>query len=264
MGRKNSPLGFVVALFDVLGFEFRLQKFGLDEIFNRYNNIVQLVKKNSEKNRTLFEKLNITAPLLVADGPPVIFYEINAIYSSDTIMLWSNLAYKLVQDKSIELLKKNANHSAYGYLSNSVPLMPFLSMCAEIICTSIEIDLPLRGALAMGDAVFNEDDLIFLGDPIVDAARLEKEQNCIGLSICNSFVEQPDHHKFFLPYSKHFKDDFNKPHKEYALNWPLFWRNSRTEEIESIINKMAEENNNHQYYSNTLNFIKYSKTYKHT
>ena len=263
MGRKNSPLGFVVALFDILGFEFRLKKFGLDEIQNRYQNIVDIVKKNSEKSRILFEKLNITAPLLIADGPPVVFYDIRAIYSSDSILLWSNLAWKMVQNKSIETLRKNENHSAYGYLSKPVPLEPFLSMCSELICRSIEIDLPLRGAISMGDAVFNEEDRIFLGNPIVDAARLEKEQNCIGLSICNSYVEQEDHNTFFLPYSNHFKKDYTDKKKEYAMNWPLYWNNSRERDLISSIEELSTRNNNHQYYLNTIEFVKYSQNYKY-
>jgi hypothetical protein len=34
-------------------------------------------------------------------------------------------------------------------------------MCDEIICRGIEFDLPLRGAIAMGDAEFNEINRIF-------------------------------------------------------------------------------------------------------
>jgi len=263
MGRKNSPLGFVVALFDVLGFEFRLKKYGLDEIKSKYYKIVEIVNKNSEKNRILFEQLNITAPLMIADGPPMVFYDIRAIYSSDSILLWSNLAWKIVQDKSIETLRKNENHSAYGYLSKPVPLEPFLSMCAELICRSIEIDLPLRGAIAMGDAVLNETDKVFIGSPIVDAARLEKEQKCIGLSICTSYIKQQDHSKFFIPYSEHFKEDYRAERNDCALNWPLYWLNSRNTDLINAIEEMATRNDNHSYYLNTIEFIKYSQKYKY-
>jgi hypothetical protein len=121
MARKNSPLGFVVALFDIIGFEFRLKKYGLDEILNRYSKIVDFVKKNSEKNKILFKKLNITTPILLKDGPLAVFYDIQAVYSSDTILLWANLAWKFVQDKSVEILRKNENHPAYGYFSKPVP-----------------------------------------------------------------------------------------------------------------------------------------------
>lgn len=263
MARINSPLGFVVALFDVLGFAFRLEKFGLDEIFKRYLSIVDLVKRNSEKNRVLFEQLHIDAPLFLADAPPAIIYDISAIYSSDSILLWSNLAWKISQDKPIEILKKNENHPAYGYFSKPVPLEPFLTMCANIICKSIEIDLPLRGAIAMGDAELNMKDQIFLGEPIVDAARLEKEQNFIGLSVCNSFIEQKDHKRFFLPYSKQFKEDYNGPRKTFALNWPLFWNNSRSSDLKLTIEELSKKNDSHPYYSNTLEFIKYSENYKY-
>jgi hypothetical protein len=264
MGRENSPLGFIVALFDILGFEFRLKRYGLDEILNRYQKIVDLIQKNDKKNKILFEKLKITGPLLIKDGPPAVFYDIKAIYSSDSILIWSNLAWEMAQTQSIETLKKNENHPAFGYLSKSIPLQPFLTMCAEIICSSIEIDMPLRGAIAMGDAVFDEHKRIFLGDPIVDAARLERKQNCIGASICNSFIEQVDHKRFFLPYTKHFKEDFKEPRKEFALNWPLFWKNSRKNlDLITTMEKLSGQNSNHPYYLNTIEFIKFSDSYKY-
>lgn len=263
MARENSPLGYVVGLFDVLGFEFRLKKFGLDEILKRYNSIVSLVKGNSEKNRLLVECLNITAPIHTKDGPPAFMYDVRAVYSSDTIMLWSNLAWRAVQNQSIETLKKNENHPAYGHFSKPIPLEPYLSMCAEILCRSIEIDLPLRGALAMGDAEFNEKDRIFIGNPIVDAARLEKEQNIIGLGICNSFVEQKDHNIYFLPYSKHIKETCKEQCKKFVLNWPLYWKNSRKTDPKIAIINMAKQNNNHQYYLNTIEFIEFSENFKY-
>lgn len=262
MEKEKSPLGYVVVLFDVMGFEFRLNKFGLEEILKRYNHIVDFVRERTERNKIISEKLNITGPFWIADGSVAKFYDVKAINSSDSIMLWANLAWKMVQDKSIETLKKNENHPAYGHLSKPIPLEPFLTICAEIICRSIEFDLPLRGAIAMGDAVMDEENKVFIGKPIVDAARLENKQNSIGLSVCNSFVEQNDHNQFFIPYSKHFKKDYKEEKKEFAFNWPFFWKNSRKEDLKTKIQKLAELNNNHPYYSNTLEFIKYSENYK--
>jgi len=261
MGRENSPLGFVVALFDVMGFESRLKKLGIDEMLSRYMNIVNFVKKKSEMNKIITEQLNITGPLLTSDGPVANIYDVRAVYSSDTIVLWSNLAWRMVQGMTIETLKKNENHPAYGHFSRPVPLEPFLTDCAEIICRSIEFDLPLRGAISMGDAVLDEKDNIFIGMPIVEAARLENKQICIGLSLCNSFVEQEDNRTFFLPYSKHFKDDYKDEKKEYAFNWPLYWKNSRKEDLKQKIQALAELNNNHPYYTNTLEFIEYSENF---
>ena len=51
MGRENSPLGFIVALFDILGFEFRLKGYGLDEILNRYQQIVDLIKNKTTRGQ---------------------------------------------------------------------------------------------------------------------------------------------------------------------------------------------------------------------
>lgn len=263
MGRENSPLGFIVALFDVMGFESRLNNLGIDEILNRYMNIVSFVEEKRESNRVISEKLNITGPIGSIDGIAGNFYDTYAVYSSDSILLWANLAWKIVQTIPYETLEKNKDNPAYGHFSNPVPLEPFLSNCAEILCRSIEFDLPLRGAVAMGDAVLDESKHIFIGKPIVDAARLESKQNCIGLSISNSYNEQNDHNTFFLPYNKHFKKDYIGEKKEFALNWPLYWKNSRKDDLKLKILEVSKNNNNHEYYTNTLEFIEYSENFKY-
>ncbi|WP_010661902.1 hypothetical protein [Marinilabilia salmonicolor] len=261
MSDIKAPFGYIVGLFDVLGFEYRLRKFGLTEISRRYDEIVQFVNANSKKNKILHEVLNISGPLHTKGGRPAIHYEIKAAHASDTIIVWANLAWKIAQGQSLKTIEKYQNNPVYGHQFRPVPLEPFLSTCAEIVCKSIEIDLPLRGAIAMGEAVFNENDRVFLGLPIVDAARLENKQNCIGVSVCNSYLEQSDHRNFFLPYSNQFKTDFLEPRKEYALNWPLYWRTKRLNDLKSVFEELSEKNNNHQYYLNTLEFIEYSEIF---
>lgn len=261
MGRVGSPLGYVVALFDVMGFESRIKTIGLDEILKKYMSIVELINRNSERNRLLIDQLNVSAPIFVVDGEPFNVYDIHAAYASDTIILWSNLAWRMVQNYSPETLKRNANHSAYGHLSDPVPLRTFLTMCAEVICRCIEVDLPLRGAIAMGDAIFDEKNRIFLGQPMVDAARLENQQHCIGLALCSSYVKQFDHLNFFLPYSGHLKEDGKGIGQEFALNWPHYWNISRKGNIKDVIEEMAKKNHNHQYYKNTIAFIEFSETF---
>jgi hypothetical protein len=266
MARKGSPLGFVVALFDVLGFEYRLNTFGLDEILNRYQKIVDIVNKNTESNK-LLDKLNFDSPFWLSSGnvalPTIgVFYNIEAVYSSDSILLWSNLAWKRVQHEPIEVLKKNENHPAYGYLSKPIPMNNFLTMCANIICRSIEIDLPLRGALSMGDALLDKEANIFLGNPIVEAARLEVQQNCIGVGVCNSFEGYDPRFNHLIPYSKHFKAECKAPRKELALNWPLFWKDTRQKDLKSTLEELSEQNDHHHYYTNTIEFVRYSNNFK--
>lgn len=259
---EKSPLGYIVVMFDVMGFEFRLRKFGLKEIHHRYMNIIDFVRQKKERSKILTDKLKITGPFWLADGGVAEFYEINVVNSSDSILIWSNLAWKMVQNKSKEVLRKNESHPAYGHLSNPVPLLEFWNTCAEIICKSIEFDLPIRGAVSTGDAIFDVENKVFLGEPIVDTARLENKQQAIGLSLCTSFVEHEDNSRFFIPYSNHYKPDYNSKKVDLAFNWPLYWKLSRPDiNLIDTLQKMSENNDKHPYYSKTIEFVEYSESY---
>lgn len=259
---EKSPLGYIVVMFDVMGFEFRLRKFGLNEIHNRYTNIIDFVRQKTERSKLITEKLNITGPFWLADGGVAELCEINVVNSSDSILIWSNLAWKMVQNQTREVLKKNEYHPAYGHLSKPVPLGEFWNTCAELICKSIEFDLPIRGAVSTGDAIFDTENKVYLGEPIVDTARLENKQHAIGLSMCTSFVEHEDTSMFFIPYSNHYKPDYNSEKIDLAFNWPLYWKNSRPDiNLIETLQKMSDKNDNHPYYSNTIEFVKYSEAY---
>ena len=260
---EKSPLGYIVVMFDVMGFEFRLRKFGLNEIHNRYSNILDFVRKKTERSKLISEKLNITGPFWLAEGGVAELYEINVVNSSDSILIWSNLAWKMVQNQTKEVLKKNESHPAYGHLSKHVPLLEFWNTCAELICRSIEFDLPIRGAVSTGDAIFDIENKVYLGEPIVDTARLENKQQAIGLSLCTSFGGHEDISRFFIPYSNHYKPDYNSKKIDLAFNWPLYWKNSRPNiNLIDTLQKMSENNDKHPYYSNTMEFVKYSETYE--
>ena len=85
----------------------------------------------------------------------------------------------MVQNQPKEVLIKNEPHPAYGHLSKPVPLVEFWNTCAELLCRSIEFDLPIRGAVSTGDAIFDTENKVYLGEPIVDTARLENKQQAI-------------------------------------------------------------------------------------
>jgi len=65
--------------------------------------------------------------------------------------------------------------------------------------SSIEIGLPLRGAFSMGEAVLHLDRGVFLGQPIIDTARLEHTQLCIGASFAFKTELSKTFHLFSLP-----------------------------------------------------------------
>ena len=100
---------------------------------------------------SLIENAVTEGALLAVTGPP------NYAYFSDTILLWCPLAPPLVDD--------------------------FVGRCSDVICEALSMDIPLRGALTLGDAVLDSNSKFFVGRPIVEAAKLEKGQNWVALQL---------------------------------------------------------------------------------
>ncbi|MDP1926945.1 MAG: hypothetical protein Q8K62_00375, partial [Thiobacillus sp.] len=196
--------GYLVGLFDVLGFEHRLTTLGLKKLHEKYEQLVEIVQVQNECHRALMEK-GFEGVFHAADG--VVFsYEVRAAYSSDSILIWANRCWDKARSHSKEELSELSKHPALGWLGCPIPPDIFLDMCSALICRSIEIGLPLRGAISMGEAVIDEGRRIFLGQPIVDAARLEGSQKVIGATPHKAFHAQQILPHFMLPYRSHFKN----------------------------------------------------------
>ncbi|PYP85853.1 MAG: hypothetical protein DMF61_14935 [Blastocatellia bacterium AA13] len=142
-GQEKTRL-FAVALFDVLGFENLVRSQGVLEIRRRY--------------RTLIDQA-VAVPdgrfLNLIDGAMVVGYMENThAYFSDTILLWQPLDRLLAQ--------------------------PFVSRCADMVAAALQMEMPLRGAIALGPAELDKDANVYLGEPLIEAARLESQQEWIG------------------------------------------------------------------------------------
>lgn len=258
MSRKGAPLGYYVALLDILGFEYKLNTLGIDAIHEKYKLIVEMVRQNTERN-SILDALNFTGPMWTAKGGTFFTYNVHAAYASDSIILWANRAFKMVQNKSIEALERDRENPAYGHLTHPVPLLPFINFLTEVMCQCLEAGLPLRGAISNGDCIFDEEENVFLGQPICDVARLEKKHKWIGVTACPSLEETPDLINYFIQYNKHVKFQDSVLGNELVLNWPLYFLNSRKANPRALIIELNEANpGHHEYYDNTIAFIDYS------
>ena len=65
--------------------------------------------------------------------------------------------------------------------------MPFLQICIEFFCEAIKAGISLRGCISTGMATMNQHDSIYFGRPLVEAARGETAQSCIGMAFGRSF-----------------------------------------------------------------------------
>ena len=249
---------YFVAFFDVLGFEDKLNTLGLDKMINKYELLISVVSKYNEAHRRLKEK-KLHGAFWAADGGVMVTYEIRGAYASDSIIIWAQRELGgagMITGKGNDM----------KFVRPPVPCDAFLNICNEILCQSIEVGLPLRGALAMGKAHISEEKHIYLGLPFVETARLEKGQEFIGSSPCRSFNEQPIPPNYILPYKSHLKENAANQTSGSVLDWPRHWRDTRDSDASEFITDMYEEAGGENLpesvkikYKNTLKLIVFSR-----
>lgn len=254
--------GYLTGLFDILGFEQRLSNIGLREMVARYEALIKTVDYCKVQAQRVFGDFGLKeSPYWLSDGDVFLFTKNFGAYASDSILLWAERAWPDARDKDAAQIREMAQDPAKGWAYQPVPCDNFLDVCNDLICRSIEVGLPLRGALAVGDGVFDGGRNIFLGQPIIEAARLEPCQKFIGVSLCRSFVDQIIPKRFTLSFSEHLKSDDSPYWGGFVLDWPRHWRNTRKENIVDAVQILDTDPRYAAYYANTLNFIAYSQKF---
>jgi hypothetical protein len=228
---------YLFALFDVLGFEALHAEVGTTRLYQSYKELIDRVTaKDSFSTLQTFNEPDV-AWTMVGDVP------LRHHYFSDTIILWTPMLPEFVS--------------------------PFCARCSDIICESILMGLPLRGAISEGSAILNKDRGVFLGSPLIEAARVEGQQNWIGVSFCPSSTEphfQASLHPDLLMqnYTKHFKpvNGFNRYISLMTLDWP---KRARERKIDTTIIQQLQNLKGRApvgkqfYYEQTLAFIQHSR-----
>lgn len=120
----------------------------------------------------------------------------------------------------------------------------------------------MRGGIAAGGAILDVSRNIFLGQPIVEAARLEKGQRFIGSSFGVSLLGQTIPNRFTLQFDQHIKENFSAQWSGMALDWPRHWRDTRSDDIREVIQWLDQDPQFSEFYKNTLDFISYSNLYE--
>jgi hypothetical protein len=223
---------------DILGFSDKIcEEGGLENIKSKYLELTESVRQINEKYKEVISK-GIKEGSYWAKNNIGIFYKTNVLYGSDSIIIWS--------DRTWEEFKKVGDESKIHFTSKWLAFPkacdPFIEICNEIICKSIELDLPLRGALSMGDGYFDFEKQIFIGKPIIEAVKLEKFQNIIGASFCHSFENQTIPKRFYFKLDDYLKTTICKEKvnpKEFTnqnvLDWPRYWRETRKTDLAAAI-----------------------------
>lgn len=160
---------YAIAYFDILGFEAKFKAMGLSTIAEKYRELVQVVDGINEHSSELFGDLfNFKESVYwTKEGEVVPIVKVFGAYASDSILIWSHAAWPEAREKTDHERAKLAEDPGDGWVYQTVPCDTFLRTCNEIICRGLELGLPLRGALAMGKAILDNSERIFLGAPLM-------------------------------------------------------------------------------------------------
>ena len=149
---------YLLAYFDVLGFEALLTRVGLAEVHKRYLSLLDQALRPQSHERPWSRAKSIVSGQVV---PAMMWLPMHAAHFSDSLLLWV--------------------HYHPGHVEE------FLNRCARVFCKALDLGVPLRGAITVGDSVLDNTSNIFLGAPLVEAARLESKQDWVGVALGTSF-----------------------------------------------------------------------------
>lgn len=269
---------YSIALFDILGFSNFVEKNGTQAILDLYNKLLDIIhaQESTTDGKASFAGSVVPVPTssdwksnaLIADANGFV----RVCHFSDTFIIYVNyllnkqgwwLADTKYEPYPLLLGERGTTYSPLIYQKHNIYLS-FLQTCMEFFCQSIVAGIPLRGCVATGFAVMDSYKSIYLGDPLVEAARGEPAQDALGIAFGRSFNNyHPVYNDYFIPYLGHFKKNNSKTEflSPMLLDWPRYWRKSpdyKDYSISEYITMMNIDPLYSKYYSNAIRFSEFS------
>lgn len=228
---------FLLAYFDVLGFKSMLARLGADGILGLYRQMFEKTLNEAVKNKRWHLS---SGPNRDGSAYSVMqFIPVETAHFSDSLLIWA------------------PGQPAFFW--------GFLYRVMDVFCEALKIGIPLRGALAIGPAVLHKRTNIFVGPPIVEASSLEAGQDWLGVACGPSFQQLPPmafpiRADQFLLYDPPMKPGKNGLAGGLALDWPRWWRDHYTEDVEQVITGLRDASppNCAKYYDAAVAFVRCS------
>lgn len=276
-GISDDEQVYTIALFDILGFSNFVQSNGNLVILELYNKLIDIVNKQKSTFDGESSYAGSVAPVPISNDWKSAVYMANASgfvnvsHFSDTFIIYVN--YRLRKQGG---WLANGKTEPYPLLSAEIgtPYYPiiyerhhiylsFLQTCMEFFCQAIVAGIPLRGCVSTGLAIMNPHKSIYLGNPLVEAARGETAQNALGIAFGQSFNNShPVYNDYFIPYLSHIKESSNSTFlSPMVLDWAKYWRTTpdfKEYNFKDCIDKMNTDSRFSSYYNNAINFFEFS------
>lgn len=226
-----KPGDYLLALFDVLGFSNKLREIGLERMQKLYASLIDIALKPHVAENQWTKTLTGWG-----DGrysPGLFWLPIRYAYFSDSILLWIPYQAEFVE--------------------------AFLDRTLNMFCEALRLELPLRGAVAAGVAILHKKSNTFLGEPLVEAARVHDAQQWVGTSFGASIKSQSSP----IPFSPYQVMLYDAPVKDkgradllsgIVLDWPRRWRELQGSSARQAVQSMRSDGFE-VYYDTAIAFI---------
>jgi len=223
----------LLALFDVLGFSARLERDGLASVVATYRNLIEKAVLEPAR-RCLGTVLTPQGRVMTLFVLPVEY-----AYFSDTILLWVPL--------------------------ERIFAAAFVTRCADLVCEALKVGVLLRGAICLGEAVMHKPSSTYIGEPLVEAAQLEKGQNWVGLTLGNSATWPPFMAELdgpsIIEYAAPMKPEYSEFASPVVADWPRAWRDKHLTSPRDAVAALNTDPRFAAYYENAIKFAAHSEAH---
>jgi hypothetical protein len=234
-GPVAIKMPWMLGLFDVLGFSNRIATDGVEKVFETYRSLIERVLKKQALGcigSMRFPKESLRVPTLFS-------VEVRYTYFSDTILLWLPL------------------HPMFAG--------PFLQRCADLVCEALQMGIPIRGTISLGEGFLHKQSGTYLGPMVVEAHRFEAAQNWIGVALAPSatwpqFIAEVSPTQI-IEYEVPVKQGSESLRSPIALDWPRRWRDTETISLQQRLQELTPDGQHSTYYSHALAFAAWSERY---
>lgn len=221
----------VLAFFDILGSSKRLMNNEYQKVYEFYQYMVKLCSET---------EVPLSHPEILHNIPDkeiLILHPMHHAFFSDTFILW--VEYN-------EFLQPRMGG--------------FYEKCSTIFIEAIKKGIPLRGSIAKGTAIMDEDNKLYLGKPLAEAAKAEPAQQWLGIGLTKSCENiYPTEARYLFPFKEHIKKEKEDLLSIAVLDWARYFRETEKDNPTPYIDKMNTDNKFAIYYEITKKYIQLSK-----
>ena len=263
---------YSIALFDILGFSNFVSTHGNKSILDLYNKLLEIIYTPD---------LEKAVPTPLSEDWKQGIYIANANgyvkvkHFSDTFIIYVNylfhrepywLATSKYDPYPLLLGEIGTEYCPVFYREHAI-FLAFLETCMNFFCEAIIAGIPLRGCISSGFATMDSNKEIYIGKPLVEAARGEPARKSLGISFGRSFNNyHPVYNDYFIPFGDYFRDgDKSQYVSSMILDWPRHWRKLSAFNKYSLTDCIKKMNSNPRfsaYYDNAIKIVEFSESHE--